>query len=203
MLVPVRLVAGVAVVALLAGCPALGPDPEPTAAAPSLGVVPMESRTPEPSISGPMPSSARQPGTVVVHTPPGVVPRTMLTTGPTPGTVLGSGGRVGRYVDFDPSMSFKCRPLTEGERVQAGNSLSGGKFQAKRPARAVDLPEEGFAVVAFWGTDENGKARPWAVVTGGGRLSDLYDTWPGSHTLAGVAFADGPKALAAARTCVA
>lgn len=80
--------------------------------------------------------------------------------------------------------------------------MAGGAPDWNRPARAVDLPEEGFAVVAYWKRWDDGKREVFALVTGGGRFSDLPPGWRGSHTLAGVAFADGPKALQAARECV-
>ena len=179
-----RLLIAVAAVTLLAGC-AASPAPTPT---PQPSYVPWPSETPSPQ-------STITPGL-------SVVPGTRLTVGPTPGTVLGEGGTPVRFVPADATLSFKCRPLTAQERKQADASLSGGPFVSARPARAVDLPEEGFAVVAYWGRGEDGGARPWAFVTGGGRISDLYDPWRGTHTLAGVAFADGPKALETARECI-
>ncbi len=98
-----------------------------------------------------------------------------------------------RVVEADPNYTPTCRRLNERERVEITLTLRGTRVDDKRPARAVDLPEEGFAVVAYWGREDGKAVAPYALVTGGGHFSDLYPGWVGTHTLAGVAFMDGPR----------
>lgn len=177
---------------LLGGC-AGAPDSEPTVAPPSLGVVPEQDRTPEPS---PTPTG------VSLAPSPTPIPGTKLYPGSTPGTVQGEGGRLVRFVPADPAQSFECRPLTDAERFRAENSDSGQSPVWSRRSAAIDLSEESFAVVAYWHRDFDGKVVPMGLVTGGGRFSNLYPGWRGSHTLAGVAFADGPEVFDAALACI-
>ena len=57
-------------------------------------------------------------------------------------------------------------------------------------------------MVAYWKRWDDGKREPFAFVTGGGRFSDLYPGWRGSHSLALIAFEDGPQAMNAALACI-
>ena len=152
--------------------------------------------------SAPSPTPTAAPATAAGAAYPSVVPGTDLIAGPTPGTVRGRWGGVLRFVPADPSLSLECRKLTDAERVRVSQTLTGAVIDSTRPARAVDLPEAGFAVVAYWGRVDGGERQTFALVTGGGRSSDLYPGWPGTHGLAGVAFADGPKVAAAALECI-
>ena len=180
-----------AAVAVLAGCSA-EPTPEATA-------------TPRPT-----PSASATPAVVAPPTGGGAtllpsptpIPGTKLYPGPTPGTVEGEGGRLVRFVPADPAQSFECRPLTDAERRRAELSDSGSAPVWSRRSAAIDLPEEGFAVLAYWHQEAPGKVVPMGLVTGGGRFSNLYPGWRGSHSLAGVAFADGPKVFDAALACI-
>lgn len=187
-----RTVAALALAGVLAGCSAT-PEPDITVRPPDpvpTSFVPAPTPTPSPTAT---PSATASP------TP---IPGTKLYPGPSPGTVLGEGDRPVRFVPADPAQSFDCRPLTEAERHQAALSDSGNRPVWSRRSAAVDLPE-GFAVLAYWNRDYySDKVETMGLVTGGGRFSNLYPGWRGSHTLAGVAFADGPKAFDAALACI-
>ncbi|MDO5635389.1 MAG: hypothetical protein Q4G34_11060 [Micrococcus sp.] len=173
-------------------------EPDVTVAPPSMGVVPAEYRTPEPT-----PEPTPTPGV-----PAGsVIPDTHITAGPTPGTALGVDGRVLRYVPTDPSWSPSCRPLSGGELadlktyVSTGTTSVGIKLAKGEPV-AVDLPEDGWSVLAYWDEWASGEVHGNAAVRGGGKTSGIGAAWPGTHTLGGAAFGDGPQALKAARDCL-
>lgn len=156
-----------------------------------------------PATSAPAPTTTvRAPATPVRPPSASTAPGTPPATGKAPRTILGQGGVPVRVVEADPNYTPTCRRLNERERVEITLTLRGTRVDDKRPARAVDLPEEGFAVVAYWGREDGKAVAPYALVTGGGHFSDLYPGWVGTHTLAGVAFMDGPRAWDAARTCI-
>lgn len=179
------VVATLATALLLAGCVGA---PEPTAG----------ERTPLPS-GDPLltPTASPSPTPSGTSTPTAVeyMPGTRLPMGPEPGTVLGPTGAVLRFVPADSSLTFRCRSATAAEREQVrlvGNAKSG------TPTAAVDLPA-GLAVVAY--RDEYGGRA--AMVTNGTRFTTIGEGgWPGSHTHAGVAVEDGPKAHQAVFECI-
>lgn len=128
------------------------------------------------------------------------LPGTTLPMGPDPGTALGPTGIVLQYVPADPKFAPKCRALTANERWQVATILGHDVPTGKPEPRAVDLPED-IAVVAYWRAQGKGSTLEH-FVTDGQQFSNIEADWPGSHSFAGIAFADGPKALKAARRCV-
>lgn len=186
---PRTLIFGTAVgtLALLVGCSAA---PEPT---PTLTYVPIDrslNGPPEPTPTSTPTSSADEWEWV-----PGP-----LRAGPTPGTVLGPTGKVLRLIPADPARSFKCRALTDAEPRQL--ALATADYDNTKPMRAVDLAE-GYSVVGFWNSNLLDGPEP-AVFVSGERFTFAWynDDWYGSHTFAGVAFEDGPKAMNAVLDCI-
>jgi hypothetical protein len=164
---------------LLVGCTGA---PEPT----------IIERTTGPVTPGPMATTSAT--TTPVPTPSVTyMPGTQLPVGPTPGAVLGPLGTVLRFVPSDPSLTFACRAPHVSERHQVAYL-----GDADGSVVAVDLPE-GLSVVAYC----NEYGDPEAMVTDGERFTTIGGGWPGSHTHAGVALADGPAAHRAALDCLA
>lgn len=182
-----------AAVVALSGCtPTLTPSPA--------------TATPAPSSFVPAPTSDPSP-TATPSPTPELIPGTNLTAGPEPDTVIGPTGAVLRFVPADPSWTPKCRPITDAERADLerhvggqGGSLRGVNYSKGAP-QAVDLPEAGWSVIAFWDRWEGGESFDAGAVRGGGSTSGVGTAWPGTHTWGGAAFADGPEALRAAREC--
>lgn len=190
------LAVALAAVVVLSGCSA---EPEPTAAPASAGVAPERYRTPAPSASA-TPSAAWP-------SPSHLIPGTGLTASSQEGMVVGPTGALLRYVPADPAWSPKCRPATSEERAALewhvrNNTTSDGVNYAKGAPLVVDLPEPGWWVVAYWDRWGSGETDVNAAVRGGGKVSGVGTAWAGTHTYGGAAFADGPKALRAARECL-
>lgn len=131
-------------------------------------------------------------------TAPSVIPGTNLTAGPEPGTVLSDSGTTLRLIPTDPARKFRCRPATATERRHLDLAVGEGVYSTSKPIRAVDL-SEGYSVVAYW--DYVGGR---SLIISGQRFTTLGtgENWHGTHTHAGLAFADGPTAAQAARECI-
>lgn len=192
-----RVAVALVVVVVLSGCSA-AQGPEPTAAPASVGVVPERYRTPAPSASA-TPSAAWP-------SPSHLIPGTGLTAGPREQTVIGPTGAHLRYVPPVPGWEPECRPATDDElaSLRRYDKGIGHTPNTKRGAPvAVDLPEPGWSVVAYWTTWGSGETHDTQLVRGAnGRASGIGTAWSGTHTYGGAAFADGPKALRAARECL-
>ncbi len=141
-------------------------------------------------------------------TAPGTIPGTNLTAGPKPGTALGPTGMVLDLVPTDPNRRFECRTLTGHERRALSTLMHGDPPPSKMPApTAADITDSA-SVVVWWETYETADGTAYstnAMVTNGKRFANVHPgkgVWPGTHSHIGLAFADGPKALAAARECV-
>lgn len=184
------LVGGVVAVT---GCTAS--DVGPTVAPPSVAV-------PAASTAPPTPESTPTPAASAMLVE--FIPGTRLPAGPEPGTALGPTGAVLRFVPAEPGRTFKCRALSASERAQLAD-LRGpdwGQPSAKPNPVAVDVGEN-VVVVAYWDNFRGGRdALDNAFVTNGTRYTNIGSNWPGSHTHAGVALADGPAAIRAARECI-
>lgn len=107
-----------------------------------------------------------------------------------------------------------CRYPTRGvgtEEVRVGLDKEHGQTRATSPIKlpprflhygvCVMVNDLG-TVLAYWHREESGKVVPMGLVTGGGRFSNLCPGWRGSHTLAGVAFDDGPRVFETALACI-
>lgn len=180
-----RFIAVALAIAVLAGCSA---TPEPVAPEPTTAPQPSAS----PSAAWPSPSH--------------LIPGTPLKAGPTPGTVIGPTGAHLRYVPPVAGWVPECRPASADELAAMRRQAQavGNTPNTKRgPAVAVDLPEPGWSVVAYWNTWPNGEEHDAALVRGAnGHASGVGWAWAGTHTYGGAAFADGPEALRAARECM-
>ncbi len=112
-----------------------------------------------------------------------------------------------RVIPADPGATFECRRLTAAE-VATIKDL-GTPLSKDKPSAAVDVAE-GWSILAFYqdlGTsvvDGTQIRQDNAILTRGGQSSTFVqvDTWPGTHSLAGVALTDGSRALIAARQCI-
>lgn len=133
-----------------------------------------------------------------------MIPGTRLPQGPEPGTALGPTGVVLRYVPPVAGYVPKCRELTSSEGAQLADLRGEGWRQpSSKPAPAAVDVGEGIVVVAYWNQGTGGgESVDMAFVTNGKRHTNIGSNWPGSHTHAGVALADGPAAIAAAHECV-
>lgn len=127
---------------------------------------------------------------------------TLRTTGP------------GEEVHVAAREGWLCRYPTRGvgtEEVRVGLDKEHGQTRATSPIKfpprflhygvCVMVNDLGTGL-AYWHREESGKVVPMGLVTGGGRFSNLCPGWRGSHTLAGVAFADGPRAFETALACI-
>lgn len=120
---------------------------------------------------------------------------TRLKAGPEPNTALGPNGDILRFVAADPAWSPKCRAITQAEKRQLDLL---GDASAGTVSAAVDAPG-GLVIIAYQHRDGD----LIAFVTDGERFSGVGSSgWTGSHTHAGVAVADGPRAQQAALDCL-
>ncbi|MDO5535453.1 MAG: hypothetical protein Q4F65_12490 [Propionibacteriaceae bacterium] len=188
---PRPVLAGVVTALVLSGCSAVA-EPGITVAPPTMGVVPEQYRTPEPTPSA---SASSAPA-------PSVIPGTNLRAGKTPGTALGPTGVELRFVPADPDAAFECRPPTEAELAAVRHSSVG---QTGKVA-VVDIAE-GWSAVAYFYTYAGGDGKTYratndGITDGGKSFQHVGPGWPGSHTYRGIALADGPKAVRTARLCL-
>ena len=184
---------------VLSGCSASS-EPTPTPA-PTVYRVPAPTATPR-ADDGPTVASAPTPWGEERET---FIPGTRMRPGSAPGTALGPYGDELRFVPTVPGYAPTCRPATDAERaavVRKATVTTDGRLNETRgPLAAVDLPEDGWSVVAFWVT-YNDETYESALVRGGGAASGVGTAWAGTHTYGGAAFADSPQALKVARECL-
>lgn len=187
-----RSVAGLILpVFLLASCTAYGtsePSQPEVTAAPSVSA---SARSIPASVTPSLSAATRSPWAAPTPGPDGKVP------GYYPGVRL-------RFIPRDPATTLSCRPITKAERALL--SKRGNRIDHPTKPVAVDLPE-GWALVASWGSNGGSVPYPTALLTDGGTYQELISIrepqdWPGTHTNAGIAWEDGPKALRAALRCI-
>lgn len=148
-------------------------EPEPTVAPRSVGPAPTSTRTPEP-------------------------------TPTVPTTVKGPTGVDLEFVPSDPAWTPACRPATKDERARVLQYVRNGTTweRIEGTPQVVDLPDDGWYVVAFWIASGDSVAR-FGAVSGSGAVSGVpLNGWTGTHTFGGAAFEDGPAALRTALECL-
>lgn len=111
-----------------------------------------------------------------------------------------------RLIPANPNATFTCRPVTDAEWNMV-SKLVGTTERGRGGAKAVDAGE-GWAVIGVvlsGGSTATPSPNPFAVylVTNGSRINWTGDPggWNGAFALAGIALADGPKALHAVSRC--
>lgn len=161
-------------------------------AAPAACTVPEVEPTVAPaSVGGVVPDSARTPDST-------------STPEPSPTTTQGPYGDTLRLVPSDPTATFECRPPTAAELAVLRRE------DANQDGRVVVVDvAEGWSVVAYSYTYKAGDGATYrepnqGITDGGTSFQNVPAAgWPGPHTTRGFALADGPKALEAARQCLA
>ena len=138
---------------------------------------------------------------------PTAAPRSAPAPTPTqaaPTSVKGPTGVDLEFVPADPAWTPTCRPATADERARVLQYVRSGTAweRIEGTPQVVDLPNDGWSVIAFRIASGDSVAR-FGAVSGGGAVSGVpLNGWAGTHTLGGAAFEDGPAALRTALECL-